>query len=143
MCCLLFLTSLLFTMVWLLWPWLNRVNKKCPVPPTPLEVVCCPMAPLEVRSSSVCVSDPSIGSLVLGPNPVEFVGFVVNNKHYGVWCAFLDRPPINPAWFIVGVWLVRDKGCSFDEAGPFRFLRVGGFVIVSSLLCLCAAASRC
>ena len=74
-----------------------------------------------------------IGSFVSGPNPDdELVGFVVaicsvvialNNKHYGGWCACLDRPPIDPAWFVVGVWLVSDKGCSFDVAVSLHFYK--------------------
>ena len=47
----------------------------------------------------------------------------------------LDRPPINPAW-VVGLWLVRDKGSYFDASGPFRCVRFGGSVIVSLSLLL-------
>ena len=81
-----------------------------------------------------------ISSLVLGPNLddklVEFVVAIcsvviaLNNKLPTV-CP--DWPPIGPAWFVVGIWLVRDKGCSLDVAGPFRCVRFGGSVLIVSL----------
>ena len=109
----------LFTMVLLLWPWLNCCKNKVSTN-TLGGPQYSPMAPLELNRLQWVHSDGSqsvIDHRLRCCDPF-CCNRLVNNKLVDV-IACPDRPPIGPAW-VVGLWLVGDKGCSLDVAITFR-----------------------